>query len=759
MGILESKRKRSGRGVKEKEVGFDGCSGLKSGNATYMKSDQNKGDAIASVVTDEPVVKEKQDTSVDTGSPNVENTGLKSYSPLPMQGSTSAGNTLVVPVDSIKAVSERFANTAYGFFLGKWVAYPVIANYVRNTWRKYGLVKSMLNSSTGLFSFQFSSMDGLNAMLENGPWFICNHPLNLKMWNPDVNLLKKDVRNVLVCVKILGVPVMTFSQDGLSAIAMKIGTPLMLDSYTFDMCLQSWDRSSYVRAIIELKADAKLRDTIVVAMPKLTGEGFYMCSVRVKYEWKPHSLLKTSGNKKHDVKPTKEVSNSNLFDVLNSVENDVDLGTNGGTLNLVSKESNTSGSSFWNVENSSMSTTPIVEKIRIIEKLIMDGKATLVDNEEVPVKKVDYLNDYDSKDEVLSVDNDMARSMALEKGVFGSSLPRSLHWFVLRAYQLSMDRGFLSPKEKGSRRGVKEKEWLFWFETTSGLKSYPPLPTQGSTPAGNTLGMSSYANVTSVSSRKALNIHTLYTPTENEVDVVMPVESIKAVSERSSYVGAMIELKADAELRDTIVDECLKNPGLGVAKNMKKPSQAPKGFSVGSKVGFKPAKKYRPVPKKPTANTSGNKKHDVEHMKQNVESSSMSATPIVKKIRNLETLIIDEKATLMDDEGVPVRKVDYLSDYDSKDEVASVDNDIARSMAVEKGGFDDIPPWTWHQMLVMPARRRCCIVVTTQSTEYCSDVWHLNTVAALQMQRQLQWFEACGGNGGHGAKMDMDGRH
>ncbi|GJS53600.1 reverse transcriptase domain-containing protein [Tanacetum coccineum] len=53
-----------------------------------------------------------------------------------------------------------------------------------------------------------------------------------------------------------------------------------------------------------------------------------------------------------------------------------------------------------------------------------------------------------------------------------------------------------------------------------------------------------------------------------------------------------------------IQGECPKNPGLCVAKNLKKPSHAPRGVSIGSKVGFKPAKDYRPVFKKPTANTS-----------------------------------------------------------------------------------------------------------------------------------------------------------
>ncbi|GJV64585.1 hypothetical protein Tco_1475413 [Tanacetum coccineum] len=48
---------------------------------------------------------------------------------------TPGGNGIdvVVPVDSIRTISERFVNTAYGFFLEKKVAYPVVANYVRNT--------------------------------------------------------------------------------------------------------------------------------------------------------------------------------------------------------------------------------------------------------------------------------------------------------------------------------------------------------------------------------------------------------------------------------------------------------------------------------------------------------------------------------------------------------------------------------------------------------------------------------------------------
>nr|GEV39050.1 hypothetical protein [Tanacetum cinerariifolium] len=197
------------------------------------------------------------------------------------------GIDVVVPIESIRAISERFVNTAYGFFLGKRLAYSVVANYVRNTWGKFRLIQSTFSSFTGLFSFQFSSMEGLNAMLENGPWFIRNNPLILKKWHPYVNLMKEDVGTILVWVKIHGVPVIAFNEDGLSDISTKLGTPLMLNSYMSDMCMQSWSRSSYTRAMIELRADVELKDNIIVAMPKITREGHYTCNIRVEYEWKP----------------------------------------------------------------------------------------------------------------------------------------------------------------------------------------------------------------------------------------------------------------------------------------------------------------------------------------------------------------------------------------------------------------------------------------------------------------------------------------
>ncbi|GKE93091.1 copia protein [Tanacetum coccineum] len=235
-------------------------------------------------------IKEGVDAAMKVVSPSVfEETVLMEC---PMVNTPNVGPNPSLPTQEANSASNAPSKPSYAIATGKpsgkkKVAYPVVSNYVRNTWGKYGLVRLMFSSSTGLFSFQFSSMDGLDAMLENGPWFIRNNSLILKKWHLDENLLKEDVSTVPVWVKLHDVPVTAFNEDGLSAIATKLGTPLMLDSYTSDMCMQSWGRSSYARVMIEIRADMKLKDNIIVAMPKITREGHYTCNVRVEYEWKP----------------------------------------------------------------------------------------------------------------------------------------------------------------------------------------------------------------------------------------------------------------------------------------------------------------------------------------------------------------------------------------------------------------------------------------------------------------------------------------
>ncbi|GJW38151.1 hypothetical protein Tco_0063996 [Tanacetum coccineum] len=266
----------------------------------------------------------------------------------------SAGNgaDVGVPLESIRAISEWFENTAYGFFLGKRVAYPVIVKYFRNSWSKCGLVKSMLSSSNGLFLFQINSKDDLDSTLE--------------IW------------------------------------------------------------SSYARAMIEIQAGVELKYTIVVAMLKLVGEGYYryICLDVVRY-------LKTPRQATRGV----QVSNSNTFDALHSVEDDDDLGTNGGN-------SKSPGKGSLNVAHDSSSNTPIIKKIDKLEHQIFDGKLMFVDDNGKPLYKVVIKGNENSASEVEVVFDETGNLMALTSKKGGSDIGYGTNSLLEQWRETKRDDGY-----------------------------------------------------------------------------------------------------------------------------------------------------------------------------------------------------------------------------------------------------------------------------------------------------------------------------
>ncbi|GKA63606.1 hypothetical protein Tco_0763212 [Tanacetum coccineum] len=506
-------------------------------------------------------------------------------------------------------------------------------------------------------------------------------------------------------VKLHGVPVTVFSEDGLSTIATKLGTPLMLDSYTSDMCIQSWGRSSYVRAMIEVRANVELKDTIMVFGHVLDECPNNIDPNVVKNMKRPSQTLR--GVLK-DVEPTIEVSNSNPFDVLNSVENDVDLGTNGGSPNLTSRKANTSGFLSENVESSSTSNNFMVEKIDKIERLIIEGKVTLVNGEGKPLKKVDYLGDHDSGDEVASIDNDMENYLASKKDGCGQDIPDKIQ-DICDNFDITV-RGQLYNIMFLKDQNTSETS-SYWFRGSNSIVSCDAVPPtssyeviedfwnepflpditslldselstlhihddflapsswqdmmmkddfswakrSGVEPSANKDGIAPSVKVASGdnSSTQEENLVKAGNDNLHDVNVAKTPSNFtmnlkKGTSYANSFTGestseeglsaiatklgtrAFIEVRADVELKDNIMvampklvgegfytynvhDGCPKNIDSDVVKNMKKPSQTPSGVPVGPKVEFKPVKQvYRQVSKKNNVNTSGNKKKYVK---------------------------------------------------------------------------------------------------------------------------------------------------
>ncbi|GJT23767.1 putative reverse transcriptase domain-containing protein [Tanacetum coccineum] len=207
-------------------------------------------------------------------------------------------------------------------------------------------------------------------------------------------------------------------------------------------------RSSYARAMIELRANMELKDNIMMTMTKFTREGFYTCNIRVEYEWKPPrcACCKVFGHFQEECPRNIGAGETKSLKKPSQTPRGVSVGQKVGfkpakqvyqpvfknpTANTSrtkkknmepTKEANSSGSSFSNVNSSSSSTTLIIKKIDKIEKLIIDGKVTLMDDEVKPLEKVESSRDYDNEDEVALVDNEMASFLARKDGYGTNSL-------------------------------------------------------------------------------------------------------------------------------------------------------------------------------------------------------------------------------------------------------------------------------------------------------------------------------------------------
>ncbi|GKE77952.1 hypothetical protein Tco_1544072, partial [Tanacetum coccineum] len=126
---------------------------------------------------------------------------------------------------------------------------------------KFG-VQKVMRDDEGVYYFKFDYPNGVDQVLQQGSWMIRKTPLILNKWMPNLSLAKDEVTKVPVWVKLHRVPVMAYSEDGLSLIA-------------------------FAQALIEVSAKKDLKENVIMSVRLEIGEGYSKENIRVEYEWKP----------------------------------------------------------------------------------------------------------------------------------------------------------------------------------------------------------------------------------------------------------------------------------------------------------------------------------------------------------------------------------------------------------------------------------------------------------------------------------------
>ncbi|GKE25473.1 reverse transcriptase domain-containing protein, partial [Tanacetum coccineum] len=150
-------------------------------------------------------------------------------------------------------------------------------------WQK----SSQILVSNRYTTVKFADKREMEQVLERGPWLIRSTLLILNKWTPSLPLRKDEVTKVPVWVKLHKVPLVAYSEDGLSLIATQIGKPLMLDDFTSTMCVEAWGRISFARALVEISSDTDLKKEVIMVVPNKDGTSYTREVISVEYEWQP----------------------------------------------------------------------------------------------------------------------------------------------------------------------------------------------------------------------------------------------------------------------------------------------------------------------------------------------------------------------------------------------------------------------------------------------------------------------------------------
>ncbi|GKB93497.1 hypothetical protein Tco_0979634 [Tanacetum coccineum] len=137
----------------------------------------------------------------------------------------------------------------------------------------------------------FSSKSGMEQVLERVLWMIRMSPIILNKWSSSLSLKKGEVTKVSVWVKLHNVSLLVYSEDGLSLIATQIGKPIMLDAFTYSMCVETWRRIGFDRALIEVSSDSDLKKEVIMAIPNEDDTEYIKEVIIVEYKWKPPHCL------------------------------------------------------------------------------------------------------------------------------------------------------------------------------------------------------------------------------------------------------------------------------------------------------------------------------------------------------------------------------------------------------------------------------------------------------------------------------------
>ena len=142
--------------------------------------------------------------------------------------------------------------------VGRTMGFNYIQTKLTQLWKPSGRM-DCVNLGYGFFLIRFYAKEDLDFVLQKGPWFIGDHFLSLRPWEPFFKPSTASVSTIAVWVRLHELPFELYDRDVLRQIGEAIGKVLRIDTHT-----AMEDRGEYARLCVQIDMNKPLVNTVAI---------------------------------------------------------------------------------------------------------------------------------------------------------------------------------------------------------------------------------------------------------------------------------------------------------------------------------------------------------------------------------------------------------------------------------------------------------------------------------------------------------------
>nr|POE57275.1 uncharacterized protein CFP56_01924 [Quercus suber] len=141
---------------------------------------------------------------------------------------------------------------------GRSVGFTFLHNRLLSLWKPAGRL-DCVDLGHGFFLIRLSLKEDYEAVLRKGPWFIGEHFLSIRPWEPDFRPAEANVNSIAVWVRLNELPIEYYNAEALLHIGKTIGNVLRVDTHT-----ASEARGRFARICVQIDVDKPLVTAVLI---------------------------------------------------------------------------------------------------------------------------------------------------------------------------------------------------------------------------------------------------------------------------------------------------------------------------------------------------------------------------------------------------------------------------------------------------------------------------------------------------------------